>query len=54
VREDKCHELRLGELNGIGVVAGLFVIWLIRIWLYEKSERPSPESPIIPYNQLLK
>jgi hypothetical protein len=40
----------LESCTGIGVVAGLFVILLIREQLREKHERPSPESPIIAYN----
>jgi hypothetical protein len=36
--------------TGIGVVAGLFVILLIREQLREKHERASPESPIMAYN----
>jgi hypothetical protein len=52
VREDKCDELRLGELTGSGVVAGLSVILLIRTWLHEKPERSSPESPIISYKTM--
>src|SRR5271165_3331319 len=36
--------------TGIGVVAGLFVILVIREQLREKHERPSPESPIMAYN----
>jgi hypothetical protein len=36
--------------TGIGVVAGLFVILLIREQLREKHERPSPASPIMADN----
>jgi hypothetical protein len=36
--------------TGIGVVAGLFVILLIREQLREKLERPTPESPNMGYN----
>ena len=36
--------------TGIGVVAGLFVILLIRTWLHEKPERASLENPISQYN----
>jgi hypothetical protein len=36
--------------TGIGVVAGLLIISLIREQLREKHERPTPESPIIAHN----
>jgi hypothetical protein len=36
--------------TGIGVVVGLSVTLVIRQWLHEKPERPSPENPIITYN----
>ena len=38
------------SLTGIGVVAGLFVIWLIRMWLHEQPEIGSPENRISQYN----
>jgi hypothetical protein len=38
--------------TGIGVVAGLFVISLIREQLREKHERPLSDSPNMGYNTL--
>jgi hypothetical protein len=38
--------------TGMGVVAGLFVILLIREQLREKHERASQGSPIIAYNTM--
>jgi hypothetical protein len=50
VREDKCDELRLGELNGNRRCSWAFYHIAHRKWVGEKPERSSPESLTIVYN----
>src|ERR1700676_136232 len=52
VREDKCDELRLGELNGNRLRYWTFCHIAHRKWLDEQHEGPTPESPITPYNTM--
>ena len=50
VREDKCDELRLGELNGNRRRSWAFCHIAHRKWVDVKPERSSPESLTIAYN----
>src|SRR5277367_3070587 len=50
VREDKCDELRLGELNGNQRRSWAFCHIAHRKWVDVKPERSSPESLTIAYN----
>jgi hypothetical protein len=50
VREDKCDELRLGELNGNRRRSWAFRHIAHRKWVDVKPERSSPESLTIAYN----
>ena len=50
VREDKCDELRLGELNGNRRRTWAFCHIAHRKWVDVKPERSSPESLTIAYN----
>src|SRR5271155_4510177 len=50
VREDKCDELRLGELNGNRRRSWAFCHIAHRRWVDKKPERSFQESPTIAFN----